>query len=95
VLQFPAAFTALQTGAITNTAARAAGLCLLSGYFNNLSEARLQSLYPTPQAYASAYTSAVAADLAAGFMTKADAKAADANADAGFGPTQQPPFPIP
>ena len=95
ISELEAAITALETGAITNTAAREAGLCLLSGYFNNLSATTLEGLYPTPQAYATAYTNAAVADVAAGLMTSADAAAAEANADAGYGPTQQPLVPIP
>jgi hypothetical protein len=95
ITELEAAIAALGTGAITNTAARAAGLCLLSGYFNNLSTTTLDGLYPTSQAYAAAYDNAATGDVAAGFMTSADAAAAEANANAGYGPTQQPPFPIP
>ncbi len=89
------AFTALETGGITNEALRNAGLCLLSGYFTDLSQSKLKSLYPTVASYASKFTEAANAEVAAGFMTPEDAAAAIANAKAGIGPFQQPPFMVP
>jgi Alpha/beta hydrolase domain len=89
------ALTALSTGSINNPSVRAAGLCLLSGYFTNLSHATLLTLYPTLAVYASKYASAANAEVAAGFLTPADATAAIANAQAGHGPTQTPPSTIP
>jgi hypothetical protein len=89
------AFNALQTGSITNQDVRAAGLCLLSGYFTNLSNSTLLSLYPTLSAYVSKYIAAVNQEEAAGFLTPADAAAAIANAQAGHGALQTPPSTIP
>src|ERR1700730_3760892 len=40
-------FTALQTGAITNTTLRTEGLCLLEGYYTPLGSTTLKALYPT------------------------------------------------
>jgi Alpha/beta hydrolase domain len=88
-------FTTLETGGITNEELRDQGLCLLSGYFTNLSTSKLTSLYPTTAAYASKFTTAVNATVAAGFMTPEDAATAIANANAGIGPLQQPPLTIP
>jgi Alpha/beta hydrolase domain len=88
-------FTSLETGGITNEALRDSGLCLLSGYFTNLSQSALKSLYPTAASYASKFTTAVNAEVAAGFMTPEDATVAIANANAGIGPFQQPPLTIP
>jgi hypothetical protein len=65
-------FTALQTGAITNTTLRNEGLCLLEGFYAPFSNATLQALYPTHSAYVSAFTSAAASALASGFLTQAD-----------------------
>ncbi len=76
---------------ITNTAARNLGLCLLSGYFTDLSSSALSALYPTDASYVAKYTAAVNADVAAGFITPADGAAAIANAQAGNGPVQGPP----
>ncbi len=89
------AFESLETGGITNEALRDEGLCLLSGYFTNLSSSNLKSLYPTTESYASKFTTAAKTEQAAGFMTPEDAAAAIASADAGFGPLQQPPVMIP
>ena len=88
-------FTTLETGGITNEEFRDQGLCLLSGYFTNLSQSTLTSLYPTTAAYASKFTTAVNAEVATGFMTPEDAATAIANANAGIGPLQQPPLTIP
>jgi hypothetical protein len=88
-------FTTLETGGITNEALRNSGLCLLSGYFTDLSKSRLTSLYPTVASYASKFTTAANAEVAAGFMTPEDAAAAIANANAGIGPFQQPPLMVP
>ena len=89
------AFTALETGGIENETLRDSGLCLLSGYFTDLSSSKLKSLYPTAASYASKFTSAVNTEVAAGFMTPEDAAEAIANANAGIGPFQQPPLTIP
>jgi Alpha/beta hydrolase domain len=75
-------FTTLETGEITNTALRTEGLCLLEGYYKPLSTATLRALYPTHAAYVSAFTSAAASDLAAGFLTPTDYTAAIAAAQA-------------
>ena len=88
-------FTTLETGGITNETLRDQGLCLLSGYFTNLSNSKLTSLYPTAASYASKFTTAANAEVAAGFMTPEDAAVAIANANAGIGPMQQPPLTIP
>jgi hypothetical protein len=88
-------FTTLETGGITNEAFRDEGLCLLSGYFTNLSSSTLKSLYPTAASYASKFTTAANAEVSAGFMTQEDATAAIANADAGIGPLQDPPLMVP
>ena len=76
------ALTALSTGSIDNPTLRAAGLCLLSGYFTPLSSSTTARLYPTHSAYVSQYTSAANAAVAAGFLTPADATAAIAAAQA-------------
>jgi hypothetical protein len=88
-------FTTLETGGISNEALRDAGLCLLSGYFTDLSRSSLMALYPTTASYAAKFTAAANAEVAAGFMTPEDAAAAIANANAGIGPLQQPPMTIP
>lgn len=75
-------FTALETGAITNTTLRDEGLCLLEGYYTPFSTARLQALYPTHSDYVSQFTAAAANDLASGFLTQADYNAAVAAAKA-------------
>ncbi len=82
--QVEAAITLLTTGtgSLANTAGRDEGLCLLSGYFNDLSSATLTSLYPTHASYVAKYTAAVNAEEAAGFLTPADGAAAIANAQA-------------
>ena len=89
------AFETLETGGITNEALRNQGLCLLSGYFTDFTQSTLKSLYPTSASYASKFTTAANAEVAAGFMTPEDATAAIASADAGIGPLQQPPLTIP
>jgi hypothetical protein len=88
-------FTTLETGGIENENLRDAGLCLLSGYFENLSPSTLTSLYPTPASYASKFATAANAEVKAGFMTQEDAEAAIAKANEGFGPYQQPLVKIP
>jgi hypothetical protein len=95
ISQVESALTALSTGSINNTAVRAAGLCLLSGYFTDLSQSTLTQLYPTLASYVAKYTAAASAEVAAGFLTPADAAAAIANAKAGHGPLQMPPSTIP
>ncbi len=90
-----AAIQAFETGSISNPTLRSAGLCLLSGYFTDLGNSTLQSLYPSPAAYAAKYATAANAVEAAGFITPADAAAAIANANAGFGGFQQPEVSIP
>jgi hypothetical protein len=88
-------FTTLETGGITNEPLRNSGLCLLSGYFTNLSRSKLTSLYPTPASYAAKFTAAANAQVAAGFMTAEDAATAIGRASAGIGPLQQPPLMVP
>ena len=75
-------FTALETGAITNTTLRDEGLCLLEGYYTPFSAARLRALYPTHSDYVSGFTTAAASDLASGFLTQSDYNAAVAAAQA-------------
>ena len=75
-------FTALETGAITNTTLRNEGLCLLEGFYKPLGNAALQALYPTHSAYVSAFTLAAASALASGFLTQPDYSAAVAAAQA-------------
>ena len=65
-------FSTLMTGAITDPTLRDEGLCLLEGYYSPFSQATLQSLYPTHAAYASQFSTAAQADLAAGFLTRYD-----------------------
>ena len=89
------AFESLETGSISNEAVRDEGLCLLSGYFTDLSHPTLKSLYPTTASYASKFTTAANAEVSAGFMTPEDAAAAIANANAGIGPLQQPVLTVP
>jgi hypothetical protein len=79
----------------SDPALRTQGLCMLSGYFNNLSQSQLKTLYPTTASYASKYAAAASALVKEGFMTQADATAAIAVADAGQGPVQTPPETIP
>ena len=55
---------------------------MLEGYYQPLSTATLQSLYPTHSAYVSAFTKAAASDLAAGFLTPTDYNTAIAGAQA-------------
>ncbi|MBV9857003.1 MAG: hypothetical protein JOY82_21210 [Streptosporangiaceae bacterium] len=73
-------FTTLETGEITNTTLRDAGLCLLEGFYTPFSNSALQALYPTHSAYVSAFTAAARQALAAGFLTQADYNAAVAAA---------------
>lgn len=73
-------FSTLMTGVITDPALREEGLCLLEGYYTPFSQARLRSLYPTHDAYVSAFTAAAASDKAAGFLTPADYRTAVAAA---------------
>ena len=75
-------FSTLQNSAFpaNNSALRSSGLCMLSGYFTNLSTSTLTRLYPTLSSYVSKFTAAANADVKAGFMTQADATAAIANA---------------
>ena len=89
------AFTTLETGGISNETLRDEGLCLLSGYFTDFTSSTLKTLYPTPASYASKFSAAANAEVAAGFMTPEDATAAIADANAGIGPYQQPPVTIP
>ncbi|MGH2864560.1 MAG: alpha/beta hydrolase domain-containing protein [Solirubrobacteraceae bacterium] len=89
------AFSFFETGGITNETLRDEGLCLLSGYFKDFSESKLKSLYPTTADYASKFAAAAKAEVSAGFMTQEDAEAAIANAQAGFGPYQQPALKVP
>jgi hypothetical protein len=79
----------------SNPSLRTQGLCMLSGYFYDLSQAQLKSLYPTTPDYAWRYAAAADTLVNEGFMTQADATAAIVTAFAGQGPTQQPPEPIP
>jgi hypothetical protein len=90
-----AALQTFESGSISNPTLRSAGLCLLSGYFTDLGNSTLQSLYPTPAAYAAKYDAAANAEEAAGFLTPADTAAAIANANADGGNFQQPEVTIP
>ncbi len=87
--------SAAETGSLSQPGARTAGLCLLSGYFTDLSNSALTALYPTPASYASKYAAAANADVAAGFITPSDAQTAIGFADADIGPLQEPPVLIP
>jgi Alpha/beta hydrolase domain len=93
--ELKAAFEAAETGSISNEELRAAGLCLLSGYFYDLSSSKLQSLYPTTASYAAKYKKVVESDESAGFITPDQGAEAIAYAEAGIGPLQQPPLSIP
>jgi hypothetical protein len=86
---------AAETGSINNPEARAAGLCLLSGYFTDLSSSTLTGLYPTTADYAAKIKTTTEAAEKEGFITPDDAAEAIANAEAGIGPLQQPPLHIP
>ena len=68
------------------------GLCLLSGYFTDLSQSTLTSMYPTPAAYTSKIAAAANADVAAGFMTPEGAEKEIMRAEVGVGPLQDPPL---
>jgi hypothetical protein len=87
-----AAFNAFQTGGISNEGLRESGLCLLSGYFTNLSQSTLSSMYPTRTSYTSAIKAASEAAVAAGFMTPEGAESEIMRAEAGIGPLQDPPL---
>ena len=89
------AFEAAETGSISNNGLRSAGLCLLSGYFTDLSSSTLKSLYPTTASYAAKIKAQVDTVEADGFMTPDGAAEAIANAEAGIGPLQQPPLMVP
>jgi hypothetical protein len=78
-----------------NATIRTQGLCMLSGYFYNLSQSQLKTLYPTTAAYAFRYAYAADNLVKQGFMTQADATAAINTAVAGIGPFQTPPETIP
>jgi hypothetical protein len=78
-----------------NDTLRAQGLCMLSGYFYNLGQSQLKSMYPTTANYASKYAAAADALVNKRFMTQADANAAIAVANAGQGPYQTPRETIP
>ncbi len=93
--ELEAAFTAFETGGITNEALRDEGLCLLSGYFTDLSKATLLKMYPTNAIYASKIEAAANADVAAGFMTPEGAEAEIERAKIGDGPLQDPPLILP
>ena len=95
ITELEGAFESLKTGSISNEAVRDEGLCLLSGYFTDFSHSTLKSLYPTTASYASKFTTAANAEVAAGFMTPEDAAAAIGEANAGIGPLQQPVLTIP
>jgi hypothetical protein len=95
ISELESALQSLSTGSISDPSVRQTGLCLLSGYFTDLGQSTLQSLYPTPSAYAAKYTAAANQAVAAGFLTPDDAAAAIANANAGLGSLQQPPLSIP
>jgi hypothetical protein len=86
------AFSSFMTGGIGNEELREAGLCLLSGYFTDLSKSTLASMYPTHASYASKIKAAANADVAAGFMTPEGAESEIARAEAGVGPIQDPPL---
>jgi hypothetical protein len=90
-----AALEAAETGSINNAELRSAGLCMLSGYFTDLSSSTLKSLYPTTAEYAAKYKADAESAEAAGFLTPADANTAIMNANAGFGSLQSPPLSIP
>jgi len=93
--ELKSAFEAAETGSISNSELRSAGLCLLSGYFYDLSSSKLKSLYPTAASYAAKYKTVTEAAESAGFITPDDAAEAIANAEAGYGAFQQPPLSIP
>jgi hypothetical protein len=89
------AFEASETGSISDSELRTAGLCLLSGYFYDLSSSKLKSLYPTSASYAAKIKKEVESDESAGFITPDQAAEAIAIAEAGIGPLQQPPLTVP
>jgi hypothetical protein len=90
--ELEAAFKSFETGGITNESLREAGLCLLSGYFTDLSKSTLTSMYPTHAAYSSKIKAAVNEEVAAGFMTPEGGEQEIARAEAGIGPIQDPPL---
>jgi len=89
------AFEASETGSISDSELRSAGLCLLSGYFYDLSSSKLKSLYPTSASYAAKIKKEVESDESAGFITPDQAAEAIAIAEAGIGPLQEPPLMVP
>jgi hypothetical protein len=89
------ALEAAETGSISNNELRTAGLCLLSGYFTDLSSSTLKSLYPTTAGYATKIKKQVESEESAGFMSPDGAAEAIANAEAGIGPLQQPSLMVP
>jgi hypothetical protein len=93
--ELKSAFEASETGSISDAELRSAGLCLLSGYFNDFSSSKLKSLYPTSASYAAKIKKQVESDESAGFITPDQAAEAIANAEAGIGPLQQPPLTVP
>jgi hypothetical protein len=93
--ELESALALLSTGSIDDPALQATAICTLSGFFLNFGDATLLRLYQTPANYAAKFTAAAEADVAAGFLTPADAATAIANADAGYGPSQRPLFSIP
>ncbi len=93
--ELKSAFEASETGSISDAELRSAGLCLLSGYFNDFSSSKLKSLYPTSASYAAKIKKQVESDESAGFITPSQAAEAIANAEAGIGPLQQPPLTVP
>lgn len=90
-----AALEAAETGSINNAELRKAGLCMLSGYFNNLSQSTLKAMYPTAASYANKFKAVAEGDVASGFITPTQAAESVALAEAGYAPPQQPLNPIP
>ena len=93
--EIKAAFEASETGSINNSELRSAGLCMLSGYFDNLSQSKLKSLYPTPASYANKFKAVAEGDVASGFITPTQAAESVVLAEDGYGPPQQPLVSIP
>jgi hypothetical protein len=71
-----------QTARIDDPETRAAGLCLLSGFFLEFDSAKLHSLYASHADYVAQYTAAAQAVRNAGFITQADYEASIARAQA-------------
>jgi len=71
-----------QTSRIDDPEVRAAGLCLLSGFFLEFDAAKLDSLYSSHADYVAEYTAAAQAVRDAGFITQADYEASIARAQA-------------